>query len=302
MILVNYIGDVRSMPETFRHHDAGLSYADICVPAFLFAVGVGYRLTFLRRMQRDGIWAARWAAVKRNVLLIVIAVFLYGIGFGEERPLWEGIAHLSFSILAQIGLAALLALPVIERGAATRLITGLFYCAIFQAAYQLTGYGAWMPGHAYDSGPLGALTRAFPLLMGTVMYDLLVLPDRKRLLGWGAALGLAAAAVGYGLSFIWGFSKPYDAVPYVIFTGGICMLVYLGFYQLSDRGGVGVPTFTAIGRNALAIYVGQDLLLGVHRVPEAAPAWMATAAFVLVYLAIYAVARYLDRSGYYIRI
>ena len=52
MVLVNFLGEYRSMPETLRHHEGGLSFADVVVPAFLFAVGVAYRLTFLRRMRR----------------------------------------------------------------------------------------------------------------------------------------------------------------------------------------------------------------------------------------------------------
>jgi len=94
MVLVNFLGEYRSMPETLRHHDWGLSYADVCVPAFLFAVGVAYRLTFLRRMRRDGIWAARWAAVKRNLVLLLVALFLYGSGHVIEGGVLPGLGRL----------------------------------------------------------------------------------------------------------------------------------------------------------------------------------------------------------------
>jgi predicted acyltransferase len=38
MVLVNFLGEYRSMPKTMRHHEWGLSFADVVVPAFLFAV------------------------------------------------------------------------------------------------------------------------------------------------------------------------------------------------------------------------------------------------------------------------
>jgi len=266
MVLVNFLGEYRSLPETLRHHEWGLSYADIVVPAFLFAVGVAYRLTFLRRMRRDGIWAARWAALKRNLVLLLVALVLYGSGHIIEGGLLPGLGRLCQSILGEIALASLLALPFIERG------------------------------------PLGSLNRVCPLLMGTVMYDLLAQPDRRRLLGGAVALGVAAILVGYGLSLMWGFSKPFDAVPYVIFMAGICALVQLGFHQLADRARISIPTFTAVGRNALAIYVIQDFLLDRHMLPRETPAMIALAVFLVLYLALYVVARYLDRSGYYIRL
>jgi len=302
MVLVNFLGEYRSMPETMRHHEWGLSFADVVVPAFLFAVGVAYRLTFLRRMRRDGIWAARRAALKRNVLLLLVAFFLYGTVYFIERGVVPGLLRLCQSILGQIALASLLALPFIERGPVVRLVMALVYCGGFQAVYQRTGYGAWMQGNGYDSGPLGALNRVCPLLMGTVIYDLLAQPDRKRLLGGAVALGVGAILAGYGLSLIWGFSKPFDAVPYVIFMAGICALVQLGFHQLADRARISIPTFTAVGRNALAIYVVQDFMLDRHMLPRETPALIALAVFLVLYLALYVVARYLDRHGYYIRL
>ena len=302
MVLVNFLGEYRSMPETLRHHEWGLSFADVVVPAFLFAVGVAYRLTFLRRMRRDGIWAARWAALKRNLVLLLVALVLYGSGHIIEGGLLPGLGRLCQSILGEIALASLLALPFIERGPVVRLVMALVYCGAFQAIYQFTGYGAWMQGNGYDSGPLGSLNRVCPLLMGTVMYDLLAQPDRRRLLGGAVALGVGAILVGYGLSLIWGFSKPFDAVPYVVFMAGICALVQLGFHQLADRARISIPTFTAVGRNALAIYVIQDFLLDRHMLPRETPAMIALAVFLVLYLALYVVARYLDRSGYYIRL
>ena len=130
------------------------------------------------------------------MLLLLVAFFLYGSGHIIEGGVLPGLGRLCQSILGQIALASLLALPFIERGMVVWLAMALVYCGAFQAVYQLTGYGAWMQGNAYDSGPLGAVSRVCPLLAGTVMYDLLAQPDRKRLLGGAVALGAACDPSG----------------------------------------------------------------------------------------------------------
>jgi len=301
MILVNYLGHYNSMPEAFRHHREGMTFADIVVPAFLFAVGIGYRLTFLRRMQSVGIWSARWAAVRRYVTLIIVGYLVYGVDYGEPH-FWAELNWNFWDALVDIGFAGLLALPFIERGPATRLCVGLLYCGIFQGLYDFAGYGEWVRGNSIDGGPLGPLTQAFPLLLGTVAYDLLALRDRKRFIAGALVLGIVCAAVGYGLSFRWVFSQRYGTASYLIFSAGVCMLIYLAFYLIADVGRFSIPTLTPIGRNALTLYVAQQFLLEVHRLPETTPALTALAAFAALYAALYAAARYLDRSGYYIRL
>jgi len=304
MVLVNYLGQYASMPEAFRHHHEGLTYADMVVPAFLFAVGVGYRLSFLKRMEREGVWRARLAALKRYVLLIVVGYLVYGHGIHYENSywFWRSFHYNFWDALVDIGFAGLLALPFIERGPAVRLGMGVVYCGIFQAAYDFAGYGEWVKHSALQGGPLGVLTHSFPLLLGTVAYDLLALRNRKRFIYGALALGIAAIAAAYGMSYRWVFSARYGTASHFFFASGICMLAYLAFYLLADVAKMKVPTFTAMGRNALTLYIIQQYLVEAHSLPEYTPAVTASAAFAVLYAALYGVARYLDRSGYYIRL
>lgn len=304
MVMVNCLGNFDSMPEAFRHHREGMTYADMAVPAFLFAVGMGFRLSFLRRMKKQGIWRARLAALRRYLLLIAIGCLVYGHGidYTDSYWFWRSFHKNFWDALVDIGFSGLLALPFIERGPALRLAMGVVYCGIFQAAYDFAGYDLWVMRYSLQGGPLGVLTHAFPLLLGTVAYDLLALNDRKRLLRGGLALGLGTMAAGYAMSYRWVFSMRYGTASYFFFASGICMLVYLGFYLLADVAKISVPTFTAMGRNALTLYIAQQLLLELYELPEYAPAALAVAIFFVLYGSLYGVARYLDRSGYYIRL
>ena len=77
MLLVNFLGGYEAVPAILKHHNTYCSYADTIMPQFFFAVGFAYRLTFLRRMEGDGYWAACRAALKRNAGLILLGFVIY---------------------------------------------------------------------------------------------------------------------------------------------------------------------------------------------------------------------------------
>ena len=58
MFLVNFLGGYASVPAWLKHHNTYNSYPDTIMPQFFFAVGFAYRLTFLKRRERDGAAAA----------------------------------------------------------------------------------------------------------------------------------------------------------------------------------------------------------------------------------------------------
>src|SRR3954462_10969048 len=58
MLLVNFVGGYKVVPAILKHHNTYCSHADTIMPQCFFAVGFAYRLTFLRRLERLGFWAA----------------------------------------------------------------------------------------------------------------------------------------------------------------------------------------------------------------------------------------------------
>src|SRR5438270_9306413 len=72
MLLVNFLGGYHVVPAILTHHNTYCSYADTIMPQFFFAVGFAYRLTFLRRLETAGAWAATRAVWKRNAGLILL--------------------------------------------------------------------------------------------------------------------------------------------------------------------------------------------------------------------------------------
>jgi len=214
MFLVNFVGSLEAIKlflPILKHHHTYCSYADTIMPQFFFAVGFAYRMTFLRRLERDGAAAAYWHAAKRILGLLLVAFVVHTLGSGVAT--WEqlisvqgwdalatGLKRDFFQTLTHIAVTSLWVLPVIAARPGTRVLYLVGSAGLFHLLSQ-SWYYVWVntPPNGIDGGPLGFLTWTIPLLVGTLAYDLVstrARPPVGRLLGWGAALMLLA----YGLA------------------------------------------------------------------------------------------------------
>ncbi|MCC6794992.1 MAG: DUF1624 domain-containing protein [Candidatus Hydrogenedentes bacterium] len=213
MFLVNFLGGyaaIRHYAPLLCHHNTYCSYADTIMPQFFFAVGVSFRLTFLRRVEKDGRGPAILHAFKRNIGLMLVGLAVYGIVGGEmswaqisEAGLWGYITqHLSWSFiqtLVHIALTSIWVLPVIGAAPMVRVVfltaSGLAHLLISQVWYFNWNEHT---GGTIDGGPLGFMTWTIPLLVGSLAYDTLAARGSKGairpFLIWSAVLMLLGYA------------------------------------------------------------------------------------------------------------
>lgn len=304
MILVNYLGEFDSMPWQFKHHHYGMSYADTIAPLFMFVVGMGFRLSLQRRIDRDGRMRAYRAALKRYAILIGVGIVLYGPALDNWRYWWDA--------LVDIGFAGILSLPFLTGSMGVRAGAAFGMLILYQSLYMTTGYGEWTMARSIDGGPLGPLSWAAILLFGTIAYDIVATGDRRKLVTGFLAWGLMLCAAGWLLKFEWPgikaewpFTQRGMTVPYPLYSSGLCFLMYLPFYYVCDVKGWKFPHFTALGLNPLVIYIVQQALGDMHGtfvVPEDSGPALAVFGFVAFYLACYAVAWRLERDRVLIKL
>ncbi len=301
MILVNFLGQFPHMPETLKHHGVGMSYADTIAPIFLFVAGMGFRLSFLRNSERSGEWRAVLTGARRYAILTLIGIVYYNPV--DWREWWDA--------LVDIGISGILALPFMGRSGLVRALAACGYLALYQALFTWTAYGPWLMEHSFDGGPLGPLSWAFCLLLGTIAYDLIATKDARRIvlgcLAWGIGLSMAGwllRAEWHGVKTFWPFSQQGMTVPYPLYATGISFLIYLGFYILSDVWGKELPTLTIVGTNPLVLYILHTAYCDIKGtiVPAESSALVALAAFGGLYAMCYVVARYLYRNGVIVKI
>ena len=238
MFLVNFVGSFEAIKEflpVLKHHHTYLSYADTIMPQFFLAVGFAYRMTFLRRLEKDGAAAAYWHAAKRIGALLLVAFLVHTLGKGVAtwaelnseqgwNALATGLKRDYFQTLTHIAVTSLWVMPVIAARPGTRVLWMLGSAALFHLL-SVDWYYKWVntSPNGIDGGPLGFLTWTIPLLVGTLAYDAMThsrphapreepisrsemttmglisrseMPTVCKLLAWGAILMLVA----YGLA------------------------------------------------------------------------------------------------------
>ncbi len=210
MFVVNFLGSYAAVPFILRHHHDYCSYADTIMPHFLFAVGFAFRLTFERRVQREGGRAAYGRVIRRLLGLGLVSMVIYAPGHAAET--WDRLQQIGLGALARplkrewfqtlmhIAVTSLWVLPVIRASAAVRIgfavVSALAHVAL-SCWFNYTWVNTDPVG--IDGGPLGFLTWTIPTITGTLACDAMTTGEPlrpRRLCGWAIAL----MALGWVLS------------------------------------------------------------------------------------------------------
>jgi predicted acyltransferase len=209
MFLVNFIGSYTMVHDLLRHHNTYCSYADTIMPQFFFAVGFAFRLTYLRRIERDGVRAAVKHAVWRNISLLVIGLILYGITTGKHYS-WDEIREMGFAgylqsrftwtyiqTLVHIAITSFWILPVI--GASTRVQAIFLACSgLAHVLISYFWYYDWIHTvRIIDGGPLGFMTWTIPTLTGSIAYDVMATRGPRGSVKPFAVWSVVLMAAGY---------------------------------------------------------------------------------------------------------
>lgn len=221
MFLVNFLGGMQAIHYVFKHNNDHFSYADSIMPSFMFACGFSFRLSMLKRLGRGpGAYAH---AVRRCFALILVSLVVYAAGDLDAFESWsdmtgEKIAKFVAStvkanlweVLAIIGAAQLLILPVIARSGLARFATLVAFLAVHVGITHWFNYDfvhgrpnfmdrvfAGITNRAWDGGCFGLLMWAVPMLAGSLVFDLV----RSASPGKSAALLIVVGALVMGLGY-----------------------------------------------------------------------------------------------------
>jgi len=336
MLIVNFLGRYEAVPTILKHDTRHCSYADTIMPGFFFAVGFAYRLTFRKRVERDGARDAYKHAILRCLGLVLLGVVLYQPGFTattwtalvEQGPLAvlaQAFKRQPFQALVHIGLASLWITPVIAArsrvilaflGFSTVLYAFLLYWFYFDFAMRVP---------VIDGGPLGFIGWSIPTLAGALACDCWKsLGPRKA---WLAFLGAGAAIMLLGQLLTglgpegfapppfwtlpesravdhWTMSQRTGSLPYQFFSAGFSLAVMGGFVLACDLLHNHSALFATFGTNALAAYiihnpVNQCVALFV---PTDAPAWYVIASLVLYLGICWLFLRSLEKRNLFLRL
>ena len=336
MLFVNFLGGFQVVPAVFKHHNTYCSYADTIMPQFFFAVGFAYRLTFLRRLATVGFAPAAFAAIKRNLGLILLGFVLYHLDgrvqswtelqkLGLHGFLAQAFRREIFQTLVHIAITSIWILPVIASGASTRI---LFMIAS-------AGLHLWLSSQFYfdwawktpviDGGQLGFLSWTIPTLVGSLAFDV-VARDRDEpskvpsLFLWSVGLvglGYAISCLGGHLTAppffppypshavdMWTMSQRTGSIAYLTFSAGFSLAVYALFVVLCDQWHWQSSLFRIFGQNALAAYSIHPIVGSAVRpyLPNDSPTWYLAVGFGVYFGICTLLNRYLEKHGLFLKL
>lgn len=232
MFLVNFVGSylaIATFLPTLKHWNTHCSYADTIMPQFLFAVGFSFRLSYLKRVEKDGATLANWRVVRRILGLLLVAFIVHHLDGNYAS--FDSLAKVNFwdliltsfqrdyfQTLAHIGVTSLWVVPVIGRGPLVRTLFAIGSCVLFVLLSSSWYYEWEMERPGIDGGPLGFLTWTAPLILGTLAFDIWQSQAKSKVLSI-FSIGCVTMLVAYGLSCINTISFPNNLPDQKAFNG-----------------------------------------------------------------------------------
>ncbi|MEN6429465.1 MAG: heparan-alpha-glucosaminide N-acetyltransferase domain-containing protein [Coriobacteriales bacterium] len=283
MIFMDHPTIREAVPLWLLHPDwHGFRLADTIFSSFLFIAGVSMAFSAAKRAADPS--AERSAFARRMLLLILL-------GFAVNLVKY-GIPLRVFGVLQRIALASLIAWPFRRRGPWLPLTVGLGFITVHTLVLQFAGapgipagyldgihnISGWIDTHlvglahtykgqGFDpEGASSTLTASSMVLLGlSVGQWLRRYPKDPRMLRRLAGLALASFVCGLALSIAIPINKKLGTGSFTLIMWGIDIAVLAALYWLADvRGHTRwLRPIVPLGLNALGIYVGFNILLGI---------------------------------------
>lgn len=270
MLLVNNIALDTATPKQLAHAswNAGLTFADLVFPWFLFIVGVAipYSAASARRRKVPG-WRYDLKILSRTATLILLGCLIDSSI--ARAPMFD------LGVLQLIGLAYLVAALLYELPLSRRLLIAggmlVAYWAVLRFV-PVPGVGNVFTEERniishlnqvylvrYNlAGLISVIPTAALVLIGSAVGDLLRSKGSgAKIVGQLLILGAALTVGGLLWSLDLPFNKPLWTTSYVIYTAGLGTLVLALLYLILDvnRWRWWAWPFAILGMNAIFIYV-----------------------------------------------
>lgn len=289
MVLINFGTSIQTVPVWLKHApDIGLTFPDLGAPAFIFAIGLMFGLSFRHRVQQEGVSVAIGHFVRRYLAFLGMGAIVSA----GETALGLNTSGADWGVLQAIGGAGLVTLAVISLPTKYRLGFGIGLLAVYQVL--LDTFLLNLVLRSPHGGLPGTLSWAALLIIATVLGDLFHNDGNRKYFPFAALLSLLA---GFALARFIPISKNRVSASYDLITLGISGMIFFEFYITKFR----LSYFSAWGQNPILLYGISYPLIGLFTLPNI-PAWHTQAPLWLQALALLlmlgSLAQYWQRNGF----
>ena len=294
MVLANAMEHYSHIPAYLKHAPRdGFYFPDIVAPMFLFAIGYAAELSFQSRVKKNG--------VRKTVLHFLLRNgVLFACGFAGTLLVREN----RWDILETLGVAGLMAIPLLFLDPAARLAIALLSAVAYQTAVS-GGFGTAVDRFLLHGGlpvPLVLFSQIFILISGSCLSAWLKgKPYEKRII-WLAAAGTILIVAEIGLSLPVPYRK--GGLCFELLTTGVSACALMLFTIVSERFHLSIQPLESLGKNALVCYMLSSVLILAERaiLPQEVSTLAGITGALSVLLLTYLAGTILDRKGLYIKL
>ncbi|MBY9013404.1 MAG: DUF1624 domain-containing protein [Candidatus Lokiarchaeota archaeon] len=257
MVFVNSVHPYDAMPVWTRHAgDYGLTYVDLVAPFFVFMLALNLNISYKRRVEIDG---------KKRALIRYIRRYLIFIGIGLVLMMYVGPEGFFFrwGTLQVLGASGLILLPLLQ----TKPYVKLLFANVFMILHQFILFTP-ISIVIYDSiegGILGIFSWGSMIILSSFLAEGLK-KGKEYVRYYFLYGGFLLLLIGIGSAFVWGISRPYISLPYILISIGVASIVYFILNYIYELWGVNYSfvkkerIFSAVGRNAFILYLVHILI------------------------------------------
>lgn len=243
------------VPFILKHNQGPvLLPVDLIAPLFLFIVGLCMFISVYRRKKNGQPNSEiRKHILKRFLLLIVIGTFLNSMEVLQPWVMW--------GVLEAIGLSGLIAYFMLRFPIRIRLVISGAMLVAYSYLSTFPWFMTWITSFSHG-GPLGVLSWTWIVVIGTVVGEMFIMRKKSFVYDvFGIAAGLMILGFFSHIRSYVPFNKLIVSGSYSLFAAGVCILIFLVFYYLSDIRKLRFVMFKDFGISALTVWVFQSVFL-----------------------------------------
>ncbi|MFX1287709.1 MAG: DUF5009 domain-containing protein [Promethearchaeota archaeon] len=258
MVFVNSIHPYNDTPVWSKHAgDFGLTYVDLVAPFFVFMLALNLKISYKRRVEIFGKKRALLRYIRRFSLFISIGLILtFNIDINKFFFRWGTLQVLGFS--------GLMALPLLDLKPYLRLAIAVGFMSLHQ--YLLFTPLSVIIYDSIEGGIVGVFSWGSMMILSSFLAEGLE-KEKKYLRDYFLYGGFICLLTGFVFAFVFGISRPYISLPYILISVGLASLIYYILYYIYEEWGVNhnfvkkERFFSAVGKNSFIFYLIHILIV-----------------------------------------
>ena len=257
MVFVNSIQIYDDIPSWTKHAgDYGLTYVDLVAPFFVYMLALNLNISYKRRVEKVG---------KKRASLRYIRRFLIFIGIGLMLTIYIDVNDFFFrwGTLQVLGVSALMLLPLLDLKPYAKLMFAIVFMILHQ--FILLTPISTLIYDSIEGGILGVFSWGSMMILSSFLAEGLE-KGKEYVRIYFLFGGFICLLIGIGSGFVWGISRPYISMPFILISVGVASILYYVLYFIFEEWGINYNfvkkerIFSAIGKNAFIFYLIHMLI------------------------------------------